>query len=292
MSMVRVFLGLLLAGAGLPFVAEAYASPGSPDGYVTDFAGILSAETESIFETELAAYEASTTIEIAVVTISSLEGDDIASYSNELGREWGVGQEGADNGVLLLIAPNDRTVRIEVGYGLEGAIPDVTAGRIIDELMLPAFREGDYEAGIVAGVGAIEALGNGEVFPESTPGENDGFDIVALSAFVLIFGLNVLSAFAAILARSKSWWLGGVVGVLGGGILGFVFGSLYGALAVAITLGVIGALFDYIVSKNYRGYKNGGSTPPWYFGGGGRGSSGDGGFGGGSFGGGGASRSW
>jgi uncharacterized protein len=292
MRIVRALLGLLLVATSVPTIVLAYTSPGSPEGYVNDFADILSAETESTLETELTAYEASTTIEIAVVTVSSLEGDDIASYTNRLGREWGVGQEGADNGVLLLVAPNDRAVRIEVGYGLEGAIPDITAGRVIDELMLPEFRGSDYEAGIVAGVMAIQALGNGEVFPEPALGKNDGFDIVSLIAFVLIFGLNILSAFAAILARSKSWWFGGVAGVFGGGILGFVFGSLYGALAVAITLGAIGALFDYIVSKNYRGYTRGGSTPPWYFGGGGRGSSGGGGFGGGSFGGGGASRSW
>lgn len=291
--MIRAVLGFLLLTALVPSYVHAYVSPGAPDGYVNDFADILSEDAELALEEELASYEASTTIEIAVVTVPSLDGDDVAAYANELGREWGIGQQESNNGVLVLVAPNDRKIRIEVGYGLEGAIPDITAGRIIDELMLPAFREDDYETGIASGVEAIEMLGNGESFPDVPSEDND--ELLGTLFFGLIFGFNILLALVSILARSKSWWLGGVLGVLGGGILGFAFGSMYGGIAGAITLGFIGALFDFVVSRSYRSYAAGGSTPPWYFGGGssggGRSSSG-GGFGGGSFGGGGASGSW
>ncbi|MDP2389803.1 MAG: TPM domain-containing protein, partial [Acidobacteriota bacterium] len=126
-----------------------------PDGYVNDFAGILDAATRARLEQRLKEVEAASSSEIAVATVKSLEGMSVEEYTTRLFKEWGVGQEKTDNGVLILVAPNDREIRIEVGYGLEGVLPDGLAGEIRDEQFLPRFRDDDYSGGISAGDGRI-----------------------------------------------------------------------------------------------------------------------------------------
>ena len=155
---MRSFLPALALLLLLPASVFAYTSPGSAEGYVTDFAGILSPETESTLEAELAQFTASTTIEVVVVTVNSLSDEDVAVYANELFREWGIGKKATDNGLLLLVAPNEREMRIEVGYGLERAVPDITAGRIVDDIITTAFKAEDYDGGVGAGVRALEAV--------------------------------------------------------------------------------------------------------------------------------------
>ena len=115
---------------GLVSGARAYSSPGSPTGYVNDFAEILSTETRASLEELLSSTDASTSAQVAVVTIKSLDGDTIENYAEKLFQEWGIGQKGKDNGVLLLVAVDDRKVRIEVGYGLEGALTDAESSWI------------------------------------------------------------------------------------------------------------------------------------------------------------------
>lgn len=292
-------LFLLLA----PGSVVAYVSPGNPDGYVNDFADILSDDTELRLEAELAQYEASTTIEIAVATVNSLDGDDVAVYANELFREWGVGQAETDNGLLVLVAPNERQMRIEVGYGLEGAVPDITAGQIVDDVMTPQFKLGNYNAGVLEGVETLQRVAEGEEFvsPLNTHDSSnpfaDFFGIGIFGLFGLVFLTQIILGFGAILARSKSWWLGGVLGV-GLGVLIFnITGLLLAGVISSVVLGIIGSIYDYFISKNYKWHVDHGLTPPWFIGGGGfsgGGSSGGGGgsFGGGSSGGGGASGSW
>ena len=182
-------------------------------------------------------------------------------------------------------------MRIEVGYGLEGAVPDITAGRIIDGVITPAFKEGDYDRGVMDGVAALMRASQGEEFAAAPTEQIDWF---YLGFLALIIGQFVLSLLASILARSKSWWLGGVVGAAGGAFVGSLFGDTLTLLLGAGALGAAGLLFDYLVSKSYRNYKENGTAPPWYFGGTGGfgGGSSGGGFGGGSFGGGGSSGSW
>lgn len=186
---VFVLLALVLFAGGA--LAQAF-----PDltGRVVDRADILSTGAEKAIAEKLAAHERATSNQVVVATLPSLEGYDIADYGYRLGRHWGIGQEGRDNGVLLLVAPDERKVRIEVGYGLEGDLPDATAKLIIENEILPAFRAGDMEAGVARGVDAI--LGAIEGTYEPMPaGEGDiGPDIVEfvpLIGFGFIFILAV-----------------------------------------------------------------------------------------------------
>ena len=127
------------------------AAPPKPDGYVTDQARVLTTDTHQQLEALLGKFERLTTVQIAVVTVESLEGREISEYANKLFNDWGIGLKGKDNGALFLIAPNDRRMRIETGYGLEGILPDALAGRILDAAAAPTFREGDLNGGILAG---------------------------------------------------------------------------------------------------------------------------------------------
>ncbi|WP_281018140.1 MULTISPECIES: TPM domain-containing protein [unclassified Minwuia] len=124
-------------------------------GRVLDQAGVLDAATKQQLTTALAAHEKATSNQVVVVTLQSLEGYEIADYGYRLGRAWGIGQEGRNNGALLIVAPTERKVRIEVGYGLEGSLTDATSRLIIENEILPAFRNGDLAGGIVRGTNAI-----------------------------------------------------------------------------------------------------------------------------------------
>ena len=130
----------------------------TPTGYVNDFANVLDGSTKNQLEQFLTAFEAKTGEEVAVVTVESLEGTTIEDYAVRLYQQWGIGKKGKDNGVLILVAPNDRQARIEVGYGLEGVINDAMAGRIIRDQMIPAFREGNYGAGILQGTQVVVSI--------------------------------------------------------------------------------------------------------------------------------------
>jgi uncharacterized protein len=135
--------------------AIAFAAFPKPTGYVNDFAGVLSSDNKARLEGALSSFEKASGDEIAVVTLPSLEGEPVENVAVALFKEWGIGKKGKDNGILFLIAPNDRKMRIEVGYGLEGTINDALAGRILDEAVAPRFRAGDMNAGIAAGALAI-----------------------------------------------------------------------------------------------------------------------------------------
>ena len=129
-----------------------------------DRASLLRPDTRSALEQELAAFEAKTGHQIVVHVTPSLEGLPIEDYSMQIAEAWRIGQKGLDNGVILTIAPNERELRIEVGYGLEGVLPDAIAARIRDQI-LASFREGRFDEGVVAGVGALMSVTQGEVLP-------------------------------------------------------------------------------------------------------------------------------
>lgn len=132
-------------------------------GRVTDNADILSPSMKESLSARLKAHEERTGDQIAVLTIPSLEGENIEDYAQAVFREWKLGQKGKDNGILVIVAPNDRRMRIEVGYGLEGDLPDSLAGSIIRNVMTPKFRSGDYNGGVDAGINAIlNVLENGK----------------------------------------------------------------------------------------------------------------------------------
>ncbi|PZN93241.1 MAG: methanol dehydrogenase, partial [Alphaproteobacteria bacterium] len=152
---------LLVVALVLGLVAwPALAAPAFPKltGRVTDAAGILPADTVATLEARLAALETSTTTQLVVATVPDLEGNDIADYANQLFRTWGVGQKATNNGVLLLVAPNERKVRIEVGYGQEGTLTDALTSQIIRRNIIPYFKAGDMAGGVTAGTEALVTL--------------------------------------------------------------------------------------------------------------------------------------
>ena len=271
-----VFILLLL-----PTLVLSYSSPGNPSGFVNDFAGILKPETVSALNQQLTELSQTTGSEVSVVTIFTHGIDEtIETYAEKLFQEWGIGKEKEDNGLLLLVAVEDRQMRIEVGYGLEPVITDIESGRIIREVLTPAFKNGDYDGGITQAVGIITGLIKGEgVSYESDSKPTNWGDFLWIVVFVFIY-------LGSLLARSKSWWAGGIIG----GILGAVFFTTIIATIICI---LVGLAFDFVISKAYKNSVSSGGTPPWWIGGGGAGGGGGfGGFGGGMSGGGGASGRW
>ncbi|NCP13072.1 MAG: methanol dehydrogenase [Sphingomonadales bacterium] len=158
MGVLRALL-LILALAGVWFAAPLAAQPQFPalTGRVVDNADILSPEAEAALTAKLEALETQSQRQLVVATVPDLQGYDIADYGYQLGRTWGLGDETRNDGALLLVAPNDRKVRIEVGYGLEGYLTDALSSLIIQNQILPAFRDGDFPGGITAGTDAIIA---------------------------------------------------------------------------------------------------------------------------------------
>ena len=132
--------------------------PAQPQGYVSDYANIVSPSDKAAITQLLGELEQKTTAQVAVVTVPTTQPETIEGYSVKLFEKWRIGKKGKDNGVLFLIAYQDRRVRIETGYGLEGALPDVLCHKIISNLVVPAFKSGEYSKGITAGVQAIVGL--------------------------------------------------------------------------------------------------------------------------------------
>lgn len=141
------------------------------EGRINDRAALLTPEQRARLETRLAAYEQKTGHQLVLLTIPSLEGDPIEDYALRVAEAWKLGRKDRDDGVLLVIAAQDRQVRFEVGYGLEGELPDALVGRIIREVIAPAFRQGDFAGGIGSAIGAAIAAtgGEGEPLPEPAP---------------------------------------------------------------------------------------------------------------------------
>lgn len=154
---------VLAVAAALPSLM-AIAAPKLPEltGRVVDGAGLLPQDVRAKLDAELAAIEAKSTDQVVVVTVPSLQGYAIEEFGVALGRKWGIGQKGKDNGIIVLVAPNERKVRFEVGRGLEPLMPDGKAGTIIRETVLPAFRRGDFAGGITAGVARVRAVLEGD----------------------------------------------------------------------------------------------------------------------------------
>jgi uncharacterized protein len=187
----------LLLGAMLAVLA--LAAPTFPEltGRVVDQAGLLSAADKAQLETDLAAFEAKSTDQIVVVTVPSLQGYPIDEFGTMLGRAWGIGQKGKDNGVLVLIAPIERKVRIEVGRRLEPLLPDGRAGSIIRGTILPAFRRGDFPGGIKAGVAEVKAVLEGDKAELAErakrpppPVDYSGYIILAIWLLIVIFAIR------------------------------------------------------------------------------------------------------
>lgn len=283
-----------------------------PAGRVSDFANVIDPAVEAELDRRLDQLEQQTSSEIAVATVESLNGMSVEEYANRLFKEWGVGQAKQDNGVLILVAPNDREMRIEVGYGLEGVLPDGLAGQIIRDQFTPRFRDGDYTGGIRDGVARVaDIVEKQEVLtPEELAQFNEATGDDDVPWFI---GIPFFGAFVAI-----------GFGMIGVGLrtktgFGILFGTLFGGMPLLMSLAFMGRLAIFLLvplavamfvvgyrlgaRKAWRdafrqGGKGGGSSSSgWTMGGGGSsgsssGSSSSSSFGGGSSGGGGASGRW
>ena len=253
-----------------------------PIGLVNDFAFLFSQNFRSRLELQLSDLKTKTTVEFAVVTINSLENLTVEEYSNQLFKTWGIGQKGKDNGLLLLISKDDKKIRFETGYGLEGTLSDGRLGEIIRSQITPEFKKEDYETGVLNAVNTVsQYLIDPGSIPKSSPNNNNFADFQAaffFFSFIFIYLLSYIS-------RSKEFFTGGAVGA----VLGLIAGRWF----FAIGFGIFGLILDYLISKNYKNLvANGKPTGFWSSRGGFGGGGGFGGFGGGRSGGGGASGGW
>ncbi|MBS7567100.1 TPM domain-containing protein [Mucilaginibacter sp. Bleaf8] len=265
---------LLLLFTALLFitVAQAQEIPPKPDAPVADFTGTLSEDEKQQLIQKLIAYDDSTSTQIAVVLIKSVGAYDINEYGTQLGRTWGIGQKGRNNGILLLVALNDRKVTIQTGYGAEGALTDAATHQIIEQDLKPNFKQGNYYAGLDAATTHIIQFMKGEykADPKATrrvrekdkDGGGSGILVLVIIGVILI-----------LIFRNRGGGGGGrVIGGRGGSspFWWFLAGNMLGS------------------GSRGSGWGGGGSS----WGGGGDSGGGWGGFGGGSFGGGGSSGSW
>jgi len=220
-------------------------------GFVTDDARIIDDEVRQQLETRLQVYEQETGNEVVVATVSTLEGMPIETYAVRLFEFWGIGKSGSDNGVLLLIAPMDREMRIEVGYGLEGVVTDYQSHLIITTILAPAFRQEAYGEGIVSAVDALIALIDDESsFVASTKTSNSA-DIFVSLIFLLFLGFVIVDVMLHIvtkMSQTKSIVAGGVLGGLCGAVVGLMPSH---SMFLSIIFGiVVGGLFDWLFSRS------------------------------------------
>ena len=218
-------LGLVM-GQGSAVESDQFRASLSPQGPVSDWAELLSPEQKSDLNSRMEALKASNGAELAVVTVKSLQGGEIDDFAQKLFAQWGIGQKGKDNGVLLLIAVEDRKMRIEVGYGMEGVLPDAKTGRIQDEYIVPRFKEGNYAQGLMDGADALLKVMGGSELPEPAPTENNPVAAVLfLIFFIVIFFLIVRSAIRGNRGGGFGGSSGGGSHSGGGGFGGFSGGS-------------------------------------------------------------------
>ncbi len=271
----RVALGFLL----LLLALSAWAEVAVPDlsRRVTDLTGTLSAGQMAALDDKLAAFETRKGSQIALLIVPTTQPEDIAQFGIRVAGQWKVGRNKIDDGVILIVAKDDRKLRLEVGYGLEGAIPDAIAKRVIAETITPYFKAGDYYGGIDAGVQQLMQLIEGEPLPAPSASKKGGDD----SPFILLIVGGVVAGWLLSMLMSRP--AAGGIAALGSGVVGAM---LLGLTPVLLFI----AVFVFVgVATGFRhggGWSSGGGGG---FGGGGGGSWGGG---GGGFGGGGASGSW
>jgi uncharacterized protein len=232
-----VAVGWALAAPLVPAGSGAAEVPPN-DGWVTDLAGLLTPKQEAALEARLEAYEHDGGWEIAVLTVPSLEGEPIERFALEVGRAWGIGKKETNEGALLVVARDDRKVRIEVGRGLEGRVTDSRSGRIIRQTIAPAFREGDYDRGLREAVTAIHVYAGGdETMPprmRRRETERRGVPVIPLLVFLAFFVLFRLlpGRRRGYGMRRGGWWVAGLggsgFGGRGGGGGGGGFGGFGG----------------------------------------------------------------
>ncbi len=282
---------LLAAVAVAVFVSSAAALEVPPlTGRIVDHAHLLSADRAAALSDELAAHEARTGNQVALLTLPSLEGEPLEEFTHRVATTWKLGRKGTDNGVLILVVPGDRKIRIEVGYGLEGTLTDVKSSRIIREEMAPRFRTGDFAGGITAGVKAVLGTIEGTYQPPAQKTISTGNKIE--SALGMFFVAVVVGILTAVIIGHH--WKGSSIGGVMAFVLALSSGLILALVAAAIVMFVtlIGLMASGGGRSAYSGWSGGfGGFSGGGFSGGGFGGGGFSG-GGGDFGGGGASGNW
>lgn len=221
MKKTRVFL-LIIALLSTFSVAQCVEIP-YLSGRVNDHAQILSEHAGELLSERLKEHEDRTSNQVVVLSITSLQGENIEDYSNQVYNQWKLGQEGMDNGVLIVVVPKEKRMRIEVGYGLEGSLPDILASRIIREIMAPRFREGDFDAGITEGALAVISILEGQEILEGSDFDeaSETSDLSGLSGLespdmplgariltgLFIFGIIGLFTFIGLFTPGFGWFL-------------------------------------------------------------------------------------
>lgn len=262
-------------------------------GHVNDYAAMLSPASQRELEAVLTDFEQKESTQIVVLTIVSLDGDALEDFSIRVAEDWKIGQSDTDNGAILLIAKNDRKIRIEVGYGLEGTLTDLISGRIVRDVIVPRFKTGRFDQGITEGVAAMIGVVQGEFsaadLPRQPKSSQKGIPVVAILG--ILFLINIFGRANRVLGAAAGAVLFPIAGALsfGLGLLPLLMLIPVGLVA-GLLLSIVGNSLTHVSGRSHRGggYWGGG------FGGGGFSSGGFGGFsgGGGGFGGGGASGGW
>jgi uncharacterized protein len=261
-------------------------------GRVNDLAGLLPPERRAALERKLEAFEAETSHQLVVLTVPSLEGEPIEEFSLRVAEAWAPGHRGLDNGILLVVAPQDRALRVEVGYGLEGALPDAVAARIVRDRLIPEFRAGRMAEGIESGVEALLRAARGEEIPPARRPRPRGGGATGRTHVdpgpVLFFAAFLGALVGSPFQRRKLRPFGSALGAGAGGLLGWALLATLGWAALAALIGGFtgwGGLGGWWGGRGRRGGFGGRLGGGW---------SGGGGFsgGGGGFGGGGASGRW
>lgn len=259
-------------------------------GRVNDTAAILAPATVEQLENSLSLFEKEQSTQIVILTVTSLEGDSLEDFSLKVAEKWQIGQKGKDNGALLVIAKNDRKMRIEIGYGLEGALTDLVAGRIIRDVITPQFRNGNFDQGVVNGAAAMMAAVKGEfIADQAQPSQGNSNSNPSGLIVPLLIGLFFIGR---VFGRHKL--LTASIGSIAAPL--FAFFALGAQWLIILALIPIGFIAGLIIAA-IAGATGGRSGGPWISSGGGFGGS-SGGFGGGfsggggGFGGGGASGGW
>jgi len=278
-----VLLALLLSGAAHAEVGKDEVQVPPLTQRVTDLTATLDAQQTQALEARLAAFEKEKGAQLAVLIVPTTEPESIEQFGIRVAEAWKLGRKGVDDGALLLVAKDDRAVRIEVGLGLEGVLPDAIANRITDDIIVPYFKRGDFFAGVESGLAAMMQVVGGEALPPPKRfGGTGKFDIESL--LFIAFGLVVVvgGMLRALLGRFPA-------AVLTGGGLGLLAWLTVAPMLVALLVGAMAFVFVLLGGggRGFGGYGGGGF-------GGGHGGFGGGGFsgGGGGFGGGGASGRW
>jgi len=274
---VIIISTLLLMTAALAYALEVPALKSR----VNDYGGMISPAAEQSLEQTLASFEASDSTQIVILTVNSLDGDAMEDFTIRVAEKWKIGQAKKDNGVILFVSKNDRRMRIEVGRGLEGVLTDLLTGRILDNIIRPKFRAGDFDGGFTEGINAIINVTRGE-FKNDTPSGPLQDESPLSSYFTLLF---IALYFLVVIISKFSKILSGVAGAA-------AFPALvhYAIIPIGLTGVIISVVSGFILALILPYIPVGGG----YYGGGSGGSSSFGGFsgGGGSFGGGGSSGGW